>query len=158
MSWPPRKIPVLSLALTLAAVIFGPGAAAQEDGVSGGRPAEYMIYQYPGVDLVIVVDVQEAEFDTQVLGPDRAQLKEAFVPGRRVGPVFQYIDAADLPRQLMIKVNPARRIDRSRISMELMQLAGGDRNAAALSRAYKLLAQGMERSYSDDTSTWASKI
>ena len=154
MSWLTRKalrlifFPVLLLGLLAAPV------PAQ---VTEARPAEYMIYQYPNVDLVIVVDAEEAEFDVQILGPERALLKEAGIAGRRLGPVYQYVAAADIPRQLMIKVNPARRIDRSRISMELLQMTVNDRGAAELGRAYKLLSIGKERVYASDTSSWAAK-
>lgn len=154
MSWHTWK--ALRLAI-LPVLLYGLSAAPLPAQVSGARPAEYMIYQYPNVDLVIVVDAQEAEFDVQILGPEKALLKEAGIAGRRLGPVYQYVAAAELPRQLMIKVNPGRRIDRSRISMELLQMTGNDRMAAALARAYKLLSVGMERLYATDTSSWAAK-
>lgn len=141
----------------LASLLLGLPAAPLVAQVSGARPAEYMIYQYPDVDLVVVIDAEEAEFEVEIMGPEKALLKEAGIEGRRLGPVYQYVDAAGSARQLMIKVNPGRRIDRSRISMELLQMTGGDRYAAAQARAYKLLSYGMERSYAADTTTWASR-
>lgn len=149
-----RKLRFIPL---LVVLLFGLVAAPLAAQVSGARPAEYMIYQYPDVDLVVVIDAEEAEFDVQIVGPEKALLKEAGIRGRRLGPVYQYVDAAGLARQLMIKVNPKRRIDRSRISMELLQMTGSDRSAAAQARAYKLLSNGLQLSYSADTTTWAAK-
>jgi CHAT domain-containing protein/tetratricopeptide (TPR) repeat protein len=147
---------LLHLALLLGATPLA-ARAAQEEPVTPERPAEYMIYQYPDIALVVRVDVPETEFGVRVLGPEDAVVKSSGVPGRRIGPVFTYIDAADLPRQLMIEVTPGRAIARSAISLEVLQFAAGDRNGAALSRAYRLFSLGTETALSDDTTSWAMK-
>lgn len=126
--------------------------------VTPERPAEYMVYQYPETVLVIRVDVPEAEFGARVLGPERTLIKSSGVRERRLGPVYHYIDAADLPRQLMIEVTPARPVDRSAIGLEIIQFTAGDRNAATLARAFRLFSIGTETAHSDDTATWATKI
>lgn len=121
------------------------------------RPAEYMIYQYPDTILVLKIDVREAEFDLRTIGPESALLKSSSLPGRRIGPIYQYIDAVDQPRQLMIEVTPARTVDRAAISLEVQQFSADDRNTAALARAYQMLSLGIESSRNSDPSTWASK-
>ena len=118
------------------------------------RPAEYMIYQYPGVNLVVKVDAAEVEFESKIYGPEQALLKSSGVPVRRVGPIYQFIDAVDTPRQLMVEVTPAESIDRSRVSLELIQLSGRDRNSQEYARAYKLFALGTETANSAYSATW----
>ena len=130
---------------------------AQEEEVSANRPAEYMIYQYPGVSLVVKIDADEVEFESRITGPDNTLIMDSAVPFRRIGPVYQLISPTDIPRQLMIKVTPGRRIDRSRISMELIQLSGRDSNSQALAQAYGLLSFGTERIHERDKGSWASK-
>ena len=44
--------------------------AAQPGQVSPDRPAEYMIYQYPAVALVVKIDAPEVSFTSQVFGPE----------------------------------------------------------------------------------------
>ena len=151
-----KKAAIFSVLLMLATL---PGllSAQQAVKVSAVRPAEYMIYQYPGVAMVVITDAPEAEFDSRITGPDGAVLNEASVAGRRIGPVYQYIGEPDIPRQLMVHVNPTRRIDRSRINMELMQFSQYDRNARSLGNAYSLLAHGMKKVHDGDTTAWAER-
>jgi len=129
----------------------------EEAAVTAERPAEYMIYQYPDTILVLKIDVREAEFSVRTSGPDNAMLKASSVAGRRIGPVYQYIDAAEQPRQLMIRISPGREMARSAISLEIQQFSAGDRNSAPLARAYQMLSLGTETTHGTDASTWASK-
>lgn len=145
------------LGLTLLLAVPTVALTASSEEVSSARPAEYMIYQYPDVDLVVKVDAPETEFDVQIFGPENALIKDSGVPNRRIGPVFQYVDAAGISRQLMIKVNPGRKIDRSEISLELIQLSLSDRSSQALSKAYRLFSQGTERIHDNATTSWATK-
>ena len=147
----------LLLLLPLLWVPCGLAGAAQEGGVTPERPAEYMIYQYPDIALVVRVDIPEAEFGLRVFGPEGAAVKSSRVPGRRLGPIYQFIDAVDLPRQLMIEVTPGHAVERSAIGLEVLQFATGDRNGAVLSRAYRMFSLGIESAPSDDTTTWAMK-
>ncbi len=153
-----RQTAALTLLTFLLLATPANGRSAQDEQVSATRPAEYMIYQYPDVALVVKVDAPETEFASQISGPDNAVLREHGVEYRRIGPIFQYIDPADTPRQLMIKLTPERKIDRSRIGMELIQLSGTERNSRALAQAYKLFSTGAQRAYASDTTTWAMKI
>jgi hypothetical protein len=156
-------MPKLSLSRALAGLLLllagGPSASqAAESRVTPERPAELLVYQYPATDLVIRVDVPEAEFGTRVLDTERALIKSSAVAGRRLGPVYHYIDGADLPRQLTIEVTPRRPVGRSAVRLELIPFAPGDRNTAALARAYRQFASGVEMAGSDDTATWATKV
>lgn len=130
---------------------------AQEEEVSNTRPAEYMIYQYPNVSLVVIVDAPEAEFSVQITGPEKALIKDSGIAHRRIGPVYQFVDVTDVPRQLMININPERKIDRSDISLELIQLSQTDRHSQVLGKAYKQLSYGMERVHTNDATSWAAK-
>ena len=130
---------------------------AARPAMADSRAAEYMIYQYPEVALVVIVDAREAEFTARVTGPEGALLTEAGVEGRRIGPVWLYVDSTDRPRQLMVDVQPERALARAEIGMELMQLSMDDPNARRQAQAYRLLAHGMQRVYADDTSTWAQR-
>jgi tetratricopeptide (TPR) repeat protein len=149
---------VFNVLLIILVLLLPAGVhAAQTGTASPVRPAEYMIYQYPGVDLVVKIDAPEVEFESKIYGPEQALLKSSGVPFQRIGPLYQLIDAADSPRQLMVKVTPGQKIDRSRISLELIQLAGRDRNSPAFAQAYKLLSYGTETVSNDATTTWSSK-
>jgi CHAT domain-containing protein len=152
-----RKYAAIFPILLMLTALFGQAMAQEAGEASGMRPAEYMIYQYPGVAMVVITDAPETEFDSRITGPEGAVLNEASVAGRRIGPVYQYIGGSDIPRQLMVHVNPARRIDRSKINMELMQFSEYDRNARSLGQAYRLLAHGMKKVHDGDTSTWAER-
>lgn len=146
-----------ALLLPLLWALCSLAGAAGEGGVAPERPAEFMIYQYPDIELVVRVDIPEAEFGLRVFGPEGVAIKSSRVPGRRIGPVYQFIDAVDLPRQLMIEVTPGRAVERSAIGLEVLQFAAGDRNGAVLSRAYRMFSLGIESAPSDDTTTWAMK-
>lgn len=147
----------VSAILAAAILLASPGLAAQQDQASAVQPAEYMIYQYPGVSLVVVVDAKETEFEARINGPEGALVSETAMTARRIGPVYQFVEAVDTPRQLMIQVNPSRRIERSRIGMELLQLPETDRNARALAAAYRYLGHGMKRVYDDNTTVWSER-
>jgi CHAT domain-containing protein/tetratricopeptide (TPR) repeat protein len=142
--------------ILLIATPFG-ARCAQVSEVSATRPAEYMIYQYPDVALVVKVDVPEMEFESKIYGPEDALVKSSGIPSGRIGALYQFIEATDKARQLMIKVSPGRRADRSRISLELIQLPAQERNSAALAQAYQLLSSGTESAHTNDTTTWAMK-
>jgi len=144
--------------MLLAGLLLLPSGRADEaELVSAERPAEYMIYQYPDTDLLLRIDVREAEFSVRTAGPEGALLKISSLPGRRIGPIYQYIDATPRSRQLTIEVTPARPLLRSAIGLEVLQFSPDDRNNRNLAKAYKMLSLGTESPASADASTWASK-
>lgn len=148
------------LFIVLLSLCFAPGQvfAAPPVEVSPEKPAEYMIYQYPGVALLIRIDAGGIEFESRVLGPEQFLVMASRIPGRRLGPVYQLIEAVGEPRQLIIQVTPQEVVQRSRISMELVQLTGKDRNGTAQLKAFRLLSLAAESTQANDTTTWAMKI
>lgn len=117
-----------------------------------------MVYQYPDVSLVIKIEAAETEFDAEIYGPEKALIKSSEVPLSRIGPLYQFVESVDKPRQLMIKITPARPVDRSGIEMELIQLPDRDWKSAAYGQAYKLLSHGTEKAHSNESTTWTMKI
>ena len=132
-------------------------SCAQSGEVSADHPAEYMIYQYPDVSLVVKIEAPGVPVEARIYGPEDALLKSSGIPSGRIGPLYQFVEAVDTPRQLMIKVSPERSVDRSIISLELIQLPDRDRNSSVLAQAYRLLSFGTELVHSNDTTTWAMK-
>lgn len=145
------------LAIILLVVLPAAAWAVQTGRVSQESPAEYMIYQYPGVALVVKIDAPEVTITSRIFGPEETLLMSSEVPSARIGPLYQFVPQADIPRQLMIKVSPERSIERSAISLELIQLPTADPNSADLAQAYRLLSYGTEQIYTNDTTTWAMK-
>ncbi len=146
--------------IALLGLLFFSGMvfAAPPVEVSPDKPAEYMIYQYPDVALLIRIDADGLEFESRVFGPEQTLVIASGIPGRRIGPVYQLIEAVDEPRQLIVQVKPQETSDRSRISMELVQLTGKDRNNNILLAAFRLLSRAGELTRANDTSTWAMKV
>jgi len=136
-----------------------PAAAwsAQSGDVSPERPAEYMIYQYPNVALVVKTNAPEVQVTSRIYGPEGALIMASGIPSGRIGPLFQYIAAVDKPRQLMIKITPENPASRSAINMELIQLPAWERNSAAMVHGYSLLSEGTELVHANDTTTWSMK-
>ncbi len=126
--------------------------------VSPDKPAEYMIYQYPGVALLIRIEAAGIEFESQVLAPERSLVMASGIPGSRLGPLYQLIEAVDKPRQLIIQVRPKQISERSQFSMQLVQLSGNDRNSTAQLKAFRLLSLAAESTQSNDTTTWSMKV
>ncbi len=146
--------------ITLLGLLFSSTVAfaAPPVEVSPDKPAEYMIYQYPDVALLIRIDTAGIEFESRVFGPEQTLVMASGIPGRRMGPVYQLIEAVDEPRQLIVQVKPQETSERSRISMELVQLTGKDRNSNILLTAFRLLSRAGELTRANDTSTWAMKV
>jgi len=158
-----RPVPYQTLGvlfMVLLSLFFAPGLvfAAPPVEVTPEKPAEYMIYQYPGVALLIRIDAGGVEFESRVFGPEHSLVMASRIPGRRLGPVYQLIEAVGEPRQLIIQVRPREISKRSQISMELVQLTGKDRNSAAQLDAFGLLSLAAESTQANDTTTWAMKI
>ena len=149
---------MLRVLLSVMLIATSCGArSAQTSEISATHPAEYMIYQYPDVSLVVKIVAPEMEFDSKIYGPEGALINSSGIPAARIGPLYQLIEATDKARQLMIKISPKRKADRSRINLELIQLPPGDRRSAAFTQAYRLFSSGTELVHSNDTTTWAMK-
>ncbi len=132
-------------------------AAAAEE-VSPDKPAEYMIYQYPGVALLIRIEASGIEFESRVLAQEGSLVMASRIPGSRLGPLYQIIEPVDKPRQLIVQVRPKQSSERSRISMELVQLSGSEHNSSAQLNAFRQLSLAAESTRANDTTTWSMKI
>ncbi len=153
-----RTVLVVVTATLLCFFSMGLTWAAESSVVSPEKPAEYMIYQYPGVALLIRIDAVEMEFESRVYGAERALIKASRIPLRRIGPVYQFIEAIDTARQLIVEVIPAQTTDRSQISMELIQLPQNERNSSMQSDAFRLFSRAVDSTSANDSTTWAMKI
>lgn len=146
------------LASGLLALALAPAVSrAQGALVSAERPAEFMVYQYPETVLLLRMDLPGAGFSMATFGPEGARLKASAVPGRRLGPVYQYIDSEERPRQLMIEIKPERPVERSAIRFELLQLRPDDPNFSRLAQAYRQYSLGLETPAADDPNSWMVK-
>ena len=151
-----RKLAAIALVLSFFA--SGPVRTAEpSEVVSPAKPAEYMIYQYPGVALLIRIDALEIEFEARVYDPERALISSSRVPSRRIGPVYRLIDAVDEARQLIIEVTPAQPSDRSRIRLQLVQLPMDERTSALQFEAFQLMSLAADSTTASDSTTWAMK-
>ena len=149
---------MLRVLLIILLVVSSSGTWSAPTGeVSATHPAEYMIYQYPGVSLLVKINAPEMEFNSEIYGPEGALINSSGIPAARIGPLYQFIEATDQARQLMIKISPGRKADRSRIGLELIQIPPGDWRSAAYAQAYRLFSSGTELVHSNDSTTWAMK-
>lgn len=154
--WLPRPVRAVCLLFFCLCAVVAVSADEPAE-VSPTVPAEYMIYQYPGVALLIRIDALGTEFESRVYGPEKALIKASRVPSRRIGPVYQFIDAVDTARQLIIEVSPAYPTDRSRIRMELVQMRENDRSSAIQKEAFRLMSRAADSTTANDSTTWAMK-
>lgn len=152
---PRRKL--LVAAMVLCCIVAGFARTAESSEVSPATPAEYMIYQYPDVSLLIRIDAVGVEFESRIYDSDRALIKASHVPSRRIGPVYQFIDAVNTSRQLMIEVTPAHPTDRARIVLEMVQLPEDSRTSALQAEAFRLMSRAADSTSASDSSTWAMK-
>jgi tetratricopeptide (TPR) repeat protein len=153
-----RSVALAAIAFALCLFTTGPAVAADSSVASPDKPAEFMIYQYPGVALLIRIDALETEFVSRVYGSERALIKASHIPMRRIGPVYQFIEAIDTARQLIVEIIPAKTTERSRISMELVQLPQNERNSRMQSDAFRLFSRAVDSTSANDSTTWAMKI
>lgn len=146
-----------TVGLLLLCVLKMNALAADGSFASPDKPVEYMIYQYPGVALLIQIDAIETEFEARIYGPDRALLKYSRLPSRRIGPMYQLIEPTSSARQLIVEIIPAYVTDRSRIRMELLQLREEERTDAIQAEAFRLMSRAVDATSANDSTTWAGK-
>ena len=151
------KRKLAAIALLMCFFVSESVLTAEFSEVSPAKPAEYMIYQYPGVALLIRIDALEIEFEARVYGAERALVSSSRIPSRRIGPVYQLIEAVDAARQLIIEVTPAHLSDRSRIRLQLIQLPQDERTSALQLEAFRLMSRAAESTTASDSTTWAMK-
>ena len=119
---------------------------------------EYFVQQAINEALLIRINAFEAEFESTISEESRGVILHSGIPGSRITPVFQYVNAPKSARQLNIEVNSSAQTDRSEFELELTRLTVWDERSSAVSQAYQLLSFGMQTSNTDSEATWTVKI
>lgn len=144
----------LVIALTGLTMPGESGAQVDEPVIS----QEYFIQQAVDEDLLITISAFEAEFESRVLGENGQVLITSGVPGSRIVPVFQYINAPRADRQLDIQLTSGLHTGRTEFGIELTRLKPWDSRSNSLSQAYRQLSYGTESSGIDSQANWTAKI
>lgn len=119
---------------------------------------EYFVQQAADEALLIRINAFEAEFESRLSGQQGELLLHSGLPGSRIAPVFQYVDAPKKPRQLNIGVTSDLYTGRTGFDLEVTRLTVWDNRSSSVSRAYQLLSFGMEVSDGDSRANWTVKI
>ncbi len=119
---------------------------------------EYFIQQAADEDLLITINAFEAEFESRISGQNDENLLVSSVPGSRIIPLFQYVDAPKSLRQLDIEVSSYQHTARSEFGLELTRLKIWDDRSKSVSRAYRMLSFGMLSSRDASEANWTVKI
>ncbi len=146
-----------ALTVSLVAGLTVPGISSAQDGDEPIRQ-EYFIQQGADEALLIKVNAFEAEFESRLSGQDAQLLLLSGIPGSRIVPVFQYVNATKKPRQLNIEVSSSLHTKRSNFGLGLTRLSAWDDRSSSVSRAYQLLSFGMETGKGDSGANWSVKI
>ena len=141
----------------LVAGIVVPGfSSAQDDDAQIAK--EYFVQQGADEALLIKVNAFEAEFESRLSTQNGKLLLLSGIPGSRIVPVFQYVNAQKEPRQLDIEVTSSLHTKRSDFGLGLTRLQAWDDRSSSVSRAYQLLSFGMEASKGGSAANWSVKI
>lgn len=119
---------------------------------------EYFVQQAADEALLIRIDAFEAEFESTVSGQGGNLILSSAIPGNRIVPLFQYINAQNKPRQLDIAVTSAMYTDRSKFALALTRMSVWDDRSKSLDDAYQLLSFGMQAGTSESAANWTVKI
>jgi len=118
----------------------------------------YFVVQAAGEALLIRINAFEAEFESKIFGPNREVLLVSALPGSRIAPVFQYVQAPQKSRQLDIELISSSHTDRSEYGIELTRLTVWDDRSNAVSQAYQFLSYGMQSGDAGSEANWTVKI
>ena len=147
---------LLLFAIFLVDITVPVVSVAQED--ENLLSKEYFIQQTADEDLLITINAFEAEFESRITGQNDEALLVSSVPGSRIIPLFQYVDAPKSLRQLDIEVSSYQHTARSEFGLELTRLKIWDDRSKAVSRAYRMLSYGMLSSRDASEANWTVKI
>ncbi|HLF31354.1 MAG TPA: hypothetical protein VI566_10065, partial [Xanthomonadales bacterium] len=86
---------------------LAPSLPAQEAPAPDLQVREYFHQQDADTALMIRLEAFEAGFESRVFDPDGVLLRASALPSLRLGPVFQFIEPVDRPRQIRIEVSLA---------------------------------------------------
>lgn len=145
-------------AIALLVMVMAQPAVAVAQSAESLKTQEYFVRQSADEDLLITIKAFEAEFESKIAGPNGEVLLFSVVPGSRLIPVFQYVNAPKKDRQLDIEVTSHLHTARSEFGLELTRLKVWDQRSSSVSRAYKLLSFGMLAQTDADEANWTVKI
>ena len=148
------------LLLSVLALFAGPGLVSETLAQSPApvMTQEYFIQQAANENLFITISAFEAEMESRVTADNGKVLLMSAVPGSRIVPVFQYINAPDGNRQLDIEVTSTLHTGRTEFGIELTRLKPWDSRSGSLSQAYRLLSFGLETGSVDNQANWTVRI
>lgn len=132
--------------------------AAQGPTGAAVKTKEYFNNQMPDTALVIRLEAFETEFESKVFAPDNFLLKFSGVPSLRLGPIFQFIEPVDKPRQLRMEITLGRSTSRSKLDMRLIKFDESGPDNSILLQAYRLLSFGLEMQKSNRQDAWTMKV
>jgi len=136
-----------------------PGALAAQESL--GAPAElkeYFHQQDAHTALLLRLEAYEASFESRVFTPENVLVKASGVPTLRLGPVFQFIEPVDKPRQLRIQISITRSTSASRVDLRVQKFDQGGPDSSTLIKAYRLLSHGLEIEKSNRQDSWTMKV
>ncbi|KAA9132587.1 CHAT domain-containing protein [Marinihelvus fidelis] len=118
---------------------------------------EYFIRQGSDEALWVRVDGVDAEFGVEILDINDIPVTTAGVPGQRLAPLFLYVDETSRERQLDIRVTAGRHTDRTRFDLGLNRIGVRDQRSAALDRALRSMAFGLQAPAVETAASWSIK-
>jgi tetratricopeptide (TPR) repeat protein len=121
------------------------------------EPSEYLVTQYPGIDLLIRVSAIDTSFESRVFDPEEKLLKASGVRYSSLGPIYQYIEASGTTRLLRVEIQPESESYASAVNIEMNQLKSGGPESALVAQAYQYLSLGLQSVNTSNASTWAMK-
>lgn len=146
--------------LALLAAVHCADARAQAEPAAEPAPMkrEYLHQQPPDTTLVFRFDSFEAEFESRLSAAGGAPFKISGVPGLRIAPLFQFVEAVATERPLVIEVTLGRRSQRARVDMQLVRFDRSGPDQPLQQRAYRLLSHGLEAAPPERADLWQQKV
>lgn len=131
---------------------------AQENAGQVSQVKEYFHQQDASTALMIRIEAFEAGFETRVFDTEGVLIKASGVPALQTGPIFQFIEPVDKPRQLRIEVTLNQYTKRTNIDLRLIRFEPNGPDATTLIKAYRLLSQGLEIERTNHADKWTMKV
>jgi len=151
-------INLLLFAIVLTGAIQSQWALALAQPAEAPPSQEYFVRQQGGEALLIRISAFEAEIESRVYDPQKSLLSVSALPGNRIAPLFQFIDATHSQRQLDIQVSSKRSTGNSKFEIEFTRLRDWDERSGLLVRAYHLLAYAMQARLGPGSTDWSINV
>ncbi len=153
-----KRLPAYLATLLILVTGLAIPAVSAAQAVAPVKTQEYFFRQAVNEDLLITINAFEAEFESKISGSNGEVLLRSGVPGSRIVPVFQYINAPKTDRQIDIEVTSRLHTGRTEFAIEMTRLKPWDSRSSSVSQAYRLLSFGVEASATDSQANWTVKI